>query len=61
MLYDRLDDPDASMSFSGVLLQPGDLSPRLTLLGGPVVRKAAARKQKKLRRTLVDDPARVAR
>ena len=91
MLYDKLDDPDASMSFSGVLLQPGDvaevvarvvrtprpvtsvpawrgvmarafdLSPRLTLLGGPVVRKAAARKQKKLRRTLVDDPARVAR
>ena len=79
------------MSFSGVLLQPGDvaevvarvvrtprpvtsvpawrgvmarafdLSPRLTLLGGPVVRKAAARKQKKLRRTLVDDPARVTR
>ena len=38
-----------------------DLSPRLTLLGGPVVRKAAARKQKKLRRTLVDDPARVTR
>ena len=91
MLYDKLDDPDASMSFSGVLLQPGDvaevvarvvrtprpvtsvpawrgvmarafdLSPRLTLLGGPVVRKAAARKQKKLRRTLVDDPARVTR
>jgi len=90
MLYDKLDDPGASMSFSGVLLQPGDvadvvarvvrnprpvtpvpawrggmarafdLSPRLTLLGGPVIARAAARKQKKVRRTLVDDPARVA-
>lgn len=90
MLYDKLDDPGASMSFSGVLLQPGDvadvvarvvrrpkpvtpvpawrggmarafdLSPRLSLLGGPVVAKAAARKQKKLSRRLVDDPARVA-
>ena len=26
MLYDKLDDPDASMSFSGVLLQPGDVA-----------------------------------
>lgn len=82
MLFDKLDDPSASMSFSGVLLQPGDvadvvarvvrkpkpvtpvpawrggmarafdLSPRLSLLGGPVVVKAAARKQEKLRRRL---------
>lgn len=86
MLYDKLDDPGASMSFSGVLLQPGDvadvvarvvlkpkpvtpvpawrggmarafdLSPRLSLLGGPLVVKAAGRKQKKLRRTLINDP-----
>ena len=71
MLYDKLDDPGASMSFSGVLLQPSDvadvvvkvvrkpkpvtpvpawrgtmartfdLSPRLTLLGGPLVVKGA--------------------
>ena len=90
MLFDKLDDPGASMSFSGVLLQPSDvadvvvkvvgkprpvtpvpawrgamartfdLSPRLTLLGGPVIARAAARKQKKIRRTLVDDPAREA-
>lgn len=90
MLYDKLDDPGASMSFSGVLLQPGevadvvarvvrtprpvtpvptwrgamarafDLSPRLTLLGGPVVARAAARKQEKARRRLADDPARAA-
>lgn len=88
MLYDKLDDPGASMSFSGVLLQPTevadvvmkvvrkpravtpvpawrgamartfDMSPRLTLLGGPVFVKAAGRAQRKLSRKLVDDPAR---
>ena len=90
MLFDKLDDPGASMSFSGVLLQPSevadvvvkvvgkpravtpvpawrgamartfDLSPRLSLLGGPVVAKAAARSQRRLRKKLRNDPARVA-
>lgn len=90
MLFDKLDDPGASMSFSGVLLQPSDvadvvakvvhkpravtpvpawrgamartfdLSPRLSLLAGPVVAKAAARAQRKLKLKLIDDPARVA-
>lgn len=90
MLYDKLDDPGAAMSFSGVLLQPGevadvvarvvrtprpvtpipawrggmaralDLSPRLTMLAGPVVARAAVRKQAKMRRKLVEDPARAA-
>lgn len=90
MLFDKLDDPGASMSFSGVLLQPSEvaeavvkvvdrpkpvtpvpawrglmartfnLSPGLTLLGGPLVVKGATRAQKKLRRKLLDDPARVA-
>lgn len=90
MLYDKLDDPGASMSFSGVLLQPSDvadavvkvvrkprpvtpvpawrgvmartfdLSPRLTLLGGPQVVKGAEKTQRKLRNKLRNDPARVA-
>ena len=90
MLYDKLDDPGASMSFSGVLLEPGDvadvvarvvrrprpvtavprwrgsmarafdLSPRLTLLGGPLVVKGAVKQQRRMRRRLLDDPARVA-
>lgn len=90
MLFDKLDDPGASMSFSGVLLQPTDvadavvrvvrnpravtpvpawrgamartfdISPRLTLLGGPVIAKAAARAQRRLSRKLADDPARIA-
>ena len=90
MLYDKLDDPGASMSFSGVLLQPSDvadvvakvvrkpravtpvpawrgtmartfdLSPRLTLLGGPLVVKGAVKAQRKLRRKLLTDPAREA-
>lgn len=90
MLFDKLDDPGASMSFSGVLLQPSDvadvvvkvvrkpkpvtpvpgwrgtmartfdLSPRLTLLGGPIVVKGAERAQRKLSRKLADDPARIA-
>lgn len=90
MLFDKLDDPGASMSFSGVLLQPSEvaeavvkvvgrpkpvtpvpawrglmartfaLSPGLTLLGGPLVVKGATRAQRKLRRKLLDDPARVA-
>lgn len=90
MLYDKLDDPTASMSFSGVLLQPGDvadvvarvvrrprpvtavpgwrgamargfgLSPRLSLLAGPIVARTAVRQQRRMRRRLVDDPARVA-
>lgn len=90
MLYDKLDDPGASMSFSGVLLQPSDvadvvakvvrkpkavtpvpawrgtmartfdLSPRLTLLGGPLVVKGAEKAQRRLRTKLLDDPARIA-
>lgn len=90
MLYDKLDDPGASMSFSGVLLQPSDvadvvakvvrrpkavtpvpawrgtmarafdLSPRMTLLGGPLVVKGAQKSQRKLRKKLLNDPARVA-
>lgn len=90
MLYDKLDDPGASMSFSGVLLQPSDvadvvakvvrrpkavtpvpawrgtmarafdLSPRMTLLGGPLVVKGAQKSQRKLRKRLLNDPTRVA-
>jgi len=90
MLFDKLDDPGAAMSFSGVLLQPSevadvvarvvrqpkpvtpvpawrgamartfDLSPRLTLLGGPLVVKGAVTQQRKLRRKMLNDPARVA-
>lgn len=90
MLFDKLDDPGASMSFSGVLLQPAavadvvarvvekpkpvtpvpawrggmartfDLSPRLTLLGGPLIVKGAEKAQRKLRKKLLNDPARVA-